>query len=75
MSRRVESGNLANFPILDNILIGDGKTLPVDILQEVKNYLEVLSRNFEGYFTDIDYLSMESVWIQKPFLVSYIEVE
>ncbi|XP_039608829.1 protein ZBED8-like [Polypterus senegalus] len=64
---RIESGNLANFPILDNILIGDGKTLPVEILQEVKNHLEVLSTKFEGYFPDMDDLTMESVWIQNPF--------
>lgn len=38
-SHRVESGNLANFPILDNILIGDYKTLPVEMLHEVKNHL------------------------------------
>lgn len=66
-SRCVESGNLANFPILDDILSGDGKTLPVEILQEVKKHLEVLSANFEGYFSDIDDLSMESVWIHNPF--------
>ena len=66
-SRRVESGNLANFPILDNILIGDDKTLPVGIVQEIKDHLEVLRTNFEGYFPDIDDLSMESVWIQNPF--------
>jgi len=66
-SRRVESGNLANFPILDNILIESGKTMPVEIYQEVKNHLEVLSTNFEGYFSDIDDLGMESVWIQNPF--------
>ncbi len=59
-SRRVESGNLANFPILDNILIGDGKKLSVEIIQEVKNHLEVLSTNFECYFSDIDDLTMES---------------
>ena len=61
-SRRVESGNLANFPILDNILIGDDKTLPVGILQEIKDHLEVLRTNFEGYFPDINDLSMECVW-------------
>ncbi len=66
-SRRVESGNLANFPILDNILIGDGKKLSVEIIQEVKNHLEVLSTNFECYFSDIDDLTMESSWIQNPF--------
>ena len=66
-SRRVESGNLANFPILDDILIGDGKTLSAEIFKEVKNHLEVLSTNFEGYFSVIDDLSMESVWIQNPF--------
>ncbi|XP_068209156.1 protein FAM200C-like [Palaemon carinicauda] len=65
--RRVESGNLANFPNLDNILTKDGKTLPVEILQEVKNHLEILSTNFEGYFSDTNDLCMESVWIQNPF--------
>ncbi|XP_068240056.1 protein FAM200C-like [Palaemon carinicauda] len=65
--RRVESGNQANFPNLDNILTKDGKTLPVEILQEVKNHLEILSTNFEGYFSDTNDLCMESVWIQNPF--------
>ncbi|XP_068209209.1 protein FAM200C-like [Palaemon carinicauda] len=65
--RRVESGNLANFLNLDNILTKDGKTLPVEILQEVKNHLEILSTNFEGYFSDTNDLCMESVWIQNPF--------
>ena len=67
--RRVESGNLANFPNLDNILIKEGssKILPVDILQEVKNHLEILSTNFEGYFSDTSDLCMYSVWIQNPF--------
>uniref|UniRef100_UPI003590248B protein FAM200C-like n=1 Tax=Myxine glutinosa TaxID=7769 RepID=UPI003590248B len=68
-SRRVESGNMANFPILGDILLDgeDEKALPGEILQEVKDHLKVLSTNFEGYFSDIDDLSMESVWIQNPF--------
>ncbi|XP_076047372.1 protein FAM200C-like [Oratosquilla oratoria] len=44
-SCRVESGNLANFPILDNILTEDGKRIPVQIFQEVENHLEVLRTN------------------------------
>uniref|UniRef100_UPI0035900B4B protein FAM200C-like n=1 Tax=Myxine glutinosa TaxID=7769 RepID=UPI0035900B4B len=68
-SRRVESGNMANFPILGDILLDgeDEKALPGEILQEVKDHLKVLSTNFEGYFSDIDDLSTESVWIHNPF--------
>uniref|UniRef100_UPI00358EE44E probable RNA-binding protein 46 n=1 Tax=Myxine glutinosa TaxID=7769 RepID=UPI00358EE44E len=60
---------MANFPILGDILLDveDEKALPGEILQEVKDHLKVLSTNFEGYFSDIDDLSMESVWIQNPF--------
>uniref|UniRef100_UPI00358FFC58 probable RNA-binding protein 46 n=1 Tax=Myxine glutinosa TaxID=7769 RepID=UPI00358FFC58 len=60
---------MANFPILGDILLDgeDEKALPGEILQEVKDHLKVLSTNFEGYFSDIDDLSTESVWIQNPF--------
>ena len=42
--------------------------MPVEVLEEVKNHLEVLSSNFEGYFSDIDNFGTEySIWIQNPF--------
>ena len=66
-SRRVESGNLANFPILDDILREDGKILPADILQDVKSHLKVLCSNFDGYFPDINNIGMEYAWIMHPF--------
>lgn len=67
MCRRVESGNPAYFPNLDITRTKDGKTLPIEILQEVKNHLEILSKIFYGYISDNNDLCKDSVWIQDLF--------
>ena len=65
-SGHIVSRNLANFPIIDSLLTGNGKDMPVQVLEEVMNYLEVLSSNYEVYFSDINHFGTESsILIQK----------
>lgn len=69
--RRVEAGNFANFPMLEESLTQeDGNTIKIisKILQkEVSKHLETLQMSFEGYFTSAQ-LDKET-WVRSPFLI------
>ena len=47
--RRVERGNLSNFPLLEEVTDEDECFVP-SVREEIMNHLEILSKSFDGYF-------------------------
>lgn len=64
--RRVETGNLANFPMLEE-LIKQGDVNTTKMVQEIRKHLETLQTSFEGYFSS-ESLEKET-WVRSPFLI------
>ncbi|KAK4306643.1 hypothetical protein Pmani_021537 [Petrolisthes manimaculis] len=62
--KRIEKGNVANFPSLDEAA-GADEELP--ILTEMKDHLQELIKSFRGYFHHGE-VSVEQRWIRDPFL-------
>ncbi|KAK3862332.1 hypothetical protein Pcinc_031801 [Petrolisthes cinctipes] len=62
--KRIEKGNVANFPSLDEAA-GADEELP--ILTEMKDHLQELIKSFQGYFHHGE-VSVEQRWIRDPFL-------
>lgn len=69
--RRVESGNFANFPMLEELMTqGDGNTTKITsnmVQNEVSKHLETLQMSFKGYFSS-DQLDKET-WVRSPFTI------
>ncbi|GBP10373.1 Protein ZBED8 [Eumeta japonica] len=69
--RRVESGNFANFPMLEELIMqktqSDGHTTSKKVQKEVSKHLETLQTSFEGYFSP-ESLEKET-WVRSPFLI------
>lgn len=66
--RRVESGNFANFPMLEELITqSDGHTTSKTVQKEVSKHLETLQTSFEGYFSS-ESLEKET-WMRSPFLI------
>ena len=69
--RRLEKSNLANFPLLDEVVISaaEGSTegsLPDNIKGEISEHLSTLQRSFDGYFCQE--IARKDLWIRNPFL-------
>ncbi|XP_068239754.1 protein FAM200C-like [Palaemon carinicauda] len=62
--KRIESGNFANFPSLDEAASAE-EELP--ILSEVKEHLQERIQSFQGYF-HLEEGSVAQRWIRDPFL-------
>ncbi|KAK4327553.1 hypothetical protein Pmani_001960 [Petrolisthes manimaculis] len=62
--KRIEKGNVANFPSLDEAA-GADEELP--ILTEMKDHLQELIKSFRGYFHHGE-VSVEQRWIRDPFI-------
>ena len=62
--KRIESGNFANFPSLDEAASAE-EELP--IANEVKEHLQELIQSFQGYF-HLEEGSVAQGWIRDPFL-------
>ena len=65
-SRRVQSGNLANFPFLDEILVEGGASLLENVQLEIVAHMKTLSASFNNYFSPGELNVMET-WIIDPF--------
>ena len=65
-SFRVQSGNLANFPFLDEILVEGGASLQRNVQMETVALMESLSASFDNYFSPGELKVMEA-WIIDPF--------
>ena len=66
-SRRVQSGNLANFPFLDEILVEGGASLLENVQLEIVADMKTLSASFNNYFSPSELNVMET-WIKiDPF--------
>ena len=65
-SRRVQSGNLANFPFLDEILVEGGANLLENVQLEIVAHMKTLSASFNNYFSPGELNVMET-WIIDPF--------
>ena len=76
-SGRIISKNLANFTIIGSLFTGNCKDMPVRVLEEVMNYLEVLSSNYEVYFSDNNNFGTESSTLikKKIYLLWCVSVE
>ncbi|XP_028966643.1 protein ZBED8-like [Galendromus occidentalis] len=64
--RRVEYGNLTNFPSLQKVCAEEGDTSSTVIVPEVAAHLDSLSQSFHGYFAPGD-LEIGEEWILNPF--------
>ena len=65
-SRRVQSGNLANFPFLNEILVEGGASLLENVQLEIVAHMKTLSTSFNNYFSPGELNVMET-WIIDPF--------
>ena len=63
--RRVEGGNLSNFPLLEEVTDEDECLVP-SVREEIMNHLEILSKSFDGYFK-IGELEISEEWIINPY--------
>ena len=63
-SRRIENGNLANFPSLDEIA---NNSLLQNVKNEIISHLRMLVDSFDGYFSAGE-LNYYQHWIINPFL-------
>ena len=50
-SRRLQNGNLANFPFLDEIVVEDGVSLQGNVQLEIVAHMKSLSAFFDNYFS------------------------
>ena len=64
-SRRLQSGNLANFPFLDQIVVEGGVSLQRNVQWEIVAHMEFLSASFDNYFSPGELNVMRS-WIVDP---------
>ena len=62
----VQSGNLANFPFLDKILVEGGASLLENVQLEIVAHMKTLSTSFNNYFSPGELNVMET-WIINPF--------
>ena len=63
--RRVERGNLSNFPSLEKMVDDNGSIFPT-VPEEIVAHLEMLSESFDGYFAAGD-LKISEEWIVNPY--------
>ena len=63
-SRRIDNGNLANFPSLDEIA---NNSLLQNVKNEIISHLKILVDSFDGYFSAGE-LNYYQRWIINPFL-------
>ena len=73
--RRIESGNFANFPMLEELVTqGDGNMMKITskIQNEMSKHLETLQTSFEGYFSS-EQLDKET-WVRSPFLIEIYSI-
>ena len=69
-SRRIENGNLANFPSLDEIA---NNSLLQNVKNEIISHLKILVDSFDGYFSAGE-LNYYQHWIINPFLFDLTKV-
>ena len=65
-SRRLQGGNLVNFPFLDEIVVEGGASLQGNVQLEIVAHIESLSASFDNYFSPDELNVMES-WIINQF--------
>ena len=65
-SRRLQDGNLANFPFLDKIVVEGGASPQGNVQLEIVVHMESLSASFDNYFSPGQLNVMEK-WIIDPF--------
>ena len=70
--RRVNSGNFANFPLLDEITSDLSHPAGPKIRADIITHLETLQVNFEGYFEVVQ--TSLNAWVRCPFSFSLGEI-
>ena len=74
---RLEVGNYANFPLLEDLILKDETRKESDIFISMKkefcSHLNTLQTFFEGYF-NLGSLKDEA-WIQNPFLIDFNSID
>jgi hypothetical protein len=69
--RRVEAGNFANFPMLEEMLLQDDRAkdrgLSNSMREAVCKHLSTLQTSFEGYFSPSE--QKIETWIRNPFVI------